>query len=236
MKNNRILAVAAAALISISSFAQTADEIVSKHLAAIGGPEKLSAVKTIVSDMSLSVQGQDIPVKSQLVVGKAVRSESTIMGNAMVQVLDGTNAWMIRPAMMGGTGDPETMPADQAKQMQGQLDPFGPMNNYQQKENKIELIGKEKVDKKDVYHLKVTTKEGVSMDQYVDANTYLLAKTTVQANGQGMDILYSDYKDVDGVKIAHTMEMTSAMGNMAFITNKIKINSTIDESVFKRPK
>lgn len=236
MKTNRILAVAAAALISISSFAQSADEIVNKHFEAIGGKEKMGAVKTIVTDISLSIQGQEIPVKSHLVLGKSVRSESTIMGNAMIQVLDGPGGWMIRPAMMGGTGDPENLSPEVLKQLQGQLDPFGPLNNYQEKGNKVELIGKEKVDKKDVYHLKVTTKEGVVMDQYLDANTYMVAKTTVYVNGQGMDVLYSDYKNVDGIKIAHLTEMTGPMGAMAFITNKVKINTPVDESVFKRPK
>ncbi|NBA85234.1 DUF4292 domain-containing protein [Emticicia sp. CRIBPO] len=236
MKNNRLFATAAALFISLGSFAQTAEEIVEKHVAALGSPDKIQSVKTIVTDLSLSIQGNEVPIKTQLIVGKSVRSESTIMGNAMVQVLDGTTSWMIRPAMMGGTGDPEDMPADQIKQLQGQLDPFGPLYNYKQKENKVELIGKEKVDKKDAFHLKITTKDGTTIDQYIDAATYMVVKSTVAANGQNVEVSYSDFKEVEGLKFPHTLEMSSPMGALAIITNKIKINPTIDEAVFKRPK
>ncbi len=235
MKTNKLFATAVAAFISVSSFAQTVDEIVDKHIAALGGADKLKSVNTIVAERSLSVQGMDIPTVSTLVVNKAVRSESTVMGNSMVQAFDGTNAWMIRPTMMGGTGEPENMPAEQLKQLKSQLDPFGPLFNYKEKGNKVELVGTEKVDKKDTYHLKVTTASGDVSDQYIDATTYLLTKTKASANGQDIEINFSDYKDVDGIKFAYAMDLTNQMGNLAFLTSKIKINSPVDEKVFKKP-
>ncbi|WP_229251088.1 outer membrane lipoprotein-sorting protein [Emticicia sp. BO119] len=232
---NKLFATAVAAFISVSGFAQTVDEIVDKHIAALGGADKLKSVNTMVAERSLSVQGMDIPNVSTLIVNKAVRSESTVMGNSMVQAFDGTSAWMIRPTMMGGTGEPEDMPADQLKQLKGQLDPFGPLFNYKEKGNKVELVGTEKVDKKDNYHLKVTTAGGDVLDQYIDAATYLITKTKTSANGQDVEISFSDYKDVDGIKIAYTMDIANQMGNLAFITNKIKFNSSVDEKVFKKP-
>jgi hypothetical protein len=236
MKMTKLFATAVAAFISVSSFAQTVDEIVDKHIAALGGADKLKSVNTLVAERSLSVQGMDIPTVSTLVVNKAIRSESTVMGNSMVQAFDGTSAWMIRPTMMGGTGEPEDMPADQLNQLKGQLDPFGPLFNYKDKGNKVELVGTEKVDKKDNYHLKVTTKSGDVIDQYIDAATYLLTKTKASANGQDVEISFSDYKDVEGIKIAYVMDISNQMGNLAFLTNKIKINGPVDEAVFKRPK
>ena len=236
MKTSRLLITALATFVSVSTFAQTADEIVDKHIVALGGAEKLKGVNTLIIDRSLAVQGMEIPTQTTLVVGKSVRSESTVMGNSMVQVLDGSTAWMIRPAMMGGTGDPEDMPADQLKQQKGQLDPFGALYNYKEKGSKVELVGKEKVEKKDVYHLKVTTKDGDVIDEYLDATTYLVSKTKVTANGQDAEIAFSDYKEVDGIKFPYTMDMTSQMGSISFITSKIKINDKVDEAVFKRPK
>ncbi|MFD2520985.1 outer membrane lipoprotein-sorting protein [Emticicia soli] len=236
MKMNKIFATTVAAFISVSSFAQTVDEIVDKHIEAMGGAEKLKSVNTIVIDRSLSVQGMEIPSVSTLLVNKAVRAESTVMGNSMVQAYDGTSAWMIRPTMMGGTGEPQDMPANELKQLKGQLDPFGPLYNYKEKGNKVELVGTEKVEKKDNYHLKVTTADGDVIDQYIDAKTYLLTKTKASANGQEAEISFSDYKDVDGIKFAYTMDIVSQMGAIAFITNKIKINAPVDENTFKRPK
>lgn len=236
MKTNKFLATTLALFVSIGAYAQTVDEIVDKHIAAMGGLDKLNSVKSIVQERSLSVQGMEIPTKSTTVVGKSMRSESTIMGNAMIQVLDGSTGWMVRPAMMGGTGDPEDMPADMVKQMTSQLDPFGALVNYKEKGATVELVGKEKSGKSDVYHLKVTTKDGQTIDQYLDATTYLVSKVKATMNGQEGEIAFSDYKDVEGIKFANTMEMENPQaGTLTFITNKITINGPVDETVFKKP-
>ncbi|UFH56180.1 outer membrane lipoprotein-sorting protein [Spirosoma sp. KNUC1025] len=236
MKSAKILASALVVFVSISTYAQTVDEIVDKHIAALGGMDKLSAVKTLYTERSLSVQGMEIPSKSTVVVGKSLRTESSVMGNSMVQVVDGSSGWMIRPAMMGGSGDPEDMPADQVKQQLSQLDPFGPLVNYKSKGNTVELVGKEKVDGKDAYHLKVTTKEGQTVDEFLDATTYLTSKIKMMMNGQTGEISLSNYKDVDGIKFANTMEMTSGQaGNLTFTTEKVTVNGKVDDAIFKKP-
>lgn len=236
MRTNKLFIALVAACISTSSFAQTVDEIVEKHVAALGGLDKLKGVTTLVTDRSLAVQGMEIPTKTTLVVGKSLRSESTVMGNSMIQVIDDAKGWMIRPSMMGGTGEPEDMPADQIKQQESQLDPFGGLVDYKEKGNKVELVGKEKLDKKDVYHLKLTAKDGQVIDEFLDANTYLISKVKANMNGQDGEITFSDYKDYEGVKFAGSMDITNPqMGVMTFITNKVIINSKVDESVFKKP-
>jgi hypothetical protein len=235
MKTNKLLVATLAAFISISSYAQTVDEIVDKHIAAMGGADKLKGVSTIVIERTLAVQNMEIPNKTTVVVGKALRTESSVMGNSMVQVVEGATGWMIRPAMMGGTGDPEDMPAEMVKQQAGQLDPFGELYNYKDKGNKVELVGKEKVEKDDAYHLKVTTKDGQVMEQYIDANTFMLTKLKTTINGQDGEIMFSDYKEVEGIKMANTMDMTSQMGALTFITNKVTVNAKVDEAIFKKP-
>ncbi|CAG5018162.1 hypothetical protein DYBT9275_05944 [Dyadobacter sp. CECT 9275] len=235
-KTNKLLIVALAVLFSVDTYAQTVDEIVDKHVAAMGGMDKMNAIKTLVMERSMAVNTMEIPMVTKLVVGKSIRNESTVMGNKMIQVVDNGKGWMIRPTMMGGTGEPEDMPADQLKQNTASLDPFGSLVNYKEKGNKVELVGKEKVDKKDVFHLKITTKDGQVIDQYVDANTFLVNKLKASFNGQEGEINFSDYKEVEGVKFSNTMDMTNPqMGVLTFITNKITVNSNLDDSVFKRP-
>ncbi|MVM35194.1 DUF4292 domain-containing protein [Spirosoma sp. HMF4905] len=238
MKTNKFLAAAVAALVSVSAYAQTVDEIVDKHVAALGGLDKLKGINTLIVERSLSVQGMEIPSKTTMVVNKALRTESSVMGNSMIQVVDngGETGWMLRPTMMQGTGEPEDMPADQIKQQKGQLDPFGPLVNYKEKGNKVELVGKEKVDKKDAYHLKVTTKDGQTVDEYIDATTYMMTKVKSTMNGQDAEISFSDYKAIDGVQFPNTMEIANAqMGAITMSTTKITVNPKVDESVFKKP-
>lgn len=236
MKTSKFLAATLAVFVTFGTYAQTVDEIVDKHVAALGGLEKINAVKTVVTNLSLAVQGMEIPVVTTVVVGKALRSEMSIMGNSMVTVVDGTSGWMIRPAMMQGTGEPEELPADQLKQQMGQLSPFGTLVDRKTNGSSVELVGKEQVDKKDVYHLKVTTKEGQVIDEYLDAATYLVTKVKTTTNGQEGEISFSDYKEVNGVKFPNTMEITGGqMGVISFITNKITVNSPVDDAIFKKP-
>ncbi|MBO0950939.1 outer membrane lipoprotein-sorting protein [Fibrella forsythiae] len=236
MKTNKLLAATLAAFVTFGAYAQTVDELVDKHVAALGGMDKLSAVKSVVTDRSLSVQGMEIPSVTTVMVGKAMRSESTVMGNSMVQVVNGSTGWMIRPAMMGGTGDPEDMDANTLKQSMSQLYPFGSLVNYKDNGTKVELVGKEQVDKKDVYHLKVTPKDGSTIDQYLDATTYLVSKIKTSMNGQEGEILFSDYKEVNGVKFPNTMEIVGGqMGSISFNTNKVVVNGPVDEAIFKKP-
>lgn len=214
---------------------QTVDEIVAKHVEAMGGAEKLKTVNTIVTERVIAVQGMEIPNKSVIVVGKSLRSESTVMGNAMVQVLHGEKGWKIMPSMLGGSGEPEDMSAEEIKPLFGQLDPFGALYNYQEKGNKLELLGKEKVDKKDMFHFKITTKEGVSMDEYLDASTYLVYKVSSNVGGQEGELVFSGYEVIDGIKMANTIDITGPMGAFAMVTNKTVINGPVDEQIFAKP-
>ena len=236
MKTNKLLAATLAIFVSVGAYAQTVDEIVAKHITALGGQDKLNGVKTVMTDRSLSVKGMDIPNITTIVVGKSMRNESTVMGNSMVQVIDGNTGWMIRPAMMGGTGDPEDMPADVMKQSMSQLSPFGVLVDYKNNGTNVELVGKEQIDKKDVYHLRVTPKDGQAIDEYLDATTYLVSKVKTSVGGVDGEIIFSDYEDVDGVKFPETMEIVGGqMGTLTFTTNKIVVNGPINEAIFKKP-
>lgn len=213
---------------------QTIDEIVTKHVEAMGGAEKLKTVNTILTERVVAVQGMEIPSKSVIVVGKSMRSESNVMGNAMVQVVNGEKGWKIMPSVMGGTGEPEDMSAEEIRPLLGQLDPFGALYNYQEKGNKVELLGKEKVDKKDMFHFKITA-NGIVMDEYLDASTYLVYKVTTSVNGQEGELVFSGYEVIDGIKMANTIDFTGPMGTFTMVTNKTVINGTVDEQIFAKP-
>ena len=124
---------------SISLFAQTTEEVLSKHQAAMGSPEKWSAVKSMVMKNKFSVQGMDIESKTSVIVGKGFRSDVEVMGNKIVTAVNGESGWMLRPAMMGGTGEPENMPSDQVKMAASQKNIGSSLIIAQKEGAKIEL-------------------------------------------------------------------------------------------------
>lgn len=225
---------------SAASFAQTADEVVAKHIEAMGGAEKWKAIKSLQMNNKFSVQGMDIESKTTIVAGKSLRTDVSVMGQDIITAVDGETGWMQRPAMMGGTGEPEDMPGALIKETLKQTNLGGSLLNYKEKGSTIELVGKEKLDGADVYHLKMTEKNGEITNLFVSASTYYTLKSAGKRNVQGQDIdaevNFSNFKQIDGLTFPFTMETPSPMGGtMTIETDSIKLNPTIDEAIFKKP-
>ena len=220
--------------------AQSTEEVLSKHQSAMGSPEKWAAVKSLVMKNKFNVQGMDIESKTSVLVGQGFRTDVEVMGNKIVTAVNGENGWMMRPAMMGGTGQPEAMPADQVKMAASQKNIGSTLIIAQKEGSKIELVSKEKLDGADVYLLKVTKTSGEESQIYVSASTYYIVKVAgkIKANGQEVDteVNFSNYKAVDGLYFPHTMETASPMGGMMTVdTISIEINPSIDANIFAKP-
>lgn len=222
------------------SFAQTAGEIIDKNIAALGGADKLAAVKTLQFDQSMSIMGMDMTGKTTVVIGQSLRNDISVMGQQITQVVDGDKGWAINP-MQGGSA-PQALPDDQVKIQKGNTYIYG-ADLFTAKNQKYptELVGKEKLNEKDVYNLKVTRPEGVA-NYYVDATTYQLngMKATVNVQGQSGEVKsqYSNYKTIDGITVPATIELNSpAMpGAITMTLSNIVLNPKVDPSIFAMPK
>ncbi|WP_020595093.1 DUF4292 domain-containing protein [Spirosoma panaciterrae] len=222
------------------TFAQTADEVIDKNIAALGGADKLAAVKTLQYDQSLSIAGMDLSGKSSIVVGKSMRQDISVMGQQITNVVDGDKGWTINPMQGGST--PTALPEDQVKIQKGNTSVMGAdLLVAKTQKYPVELVGKEKQGEKDVYNLKVTRPEGVA-NYYVDASTYQITgmKATVNVQGQSGDIKlkYGGYKTIEGLTVPTTIDMETpgAPGPITITISNIVFNPTIDPSTFAMPK
>ena len=241
MKLTKIIASAFILLAtSAASFAQTADEIVAKHIEAMGGAEKWKALKAMEMNNKFTVQGMDIESKTVIVNGKSLRTDIAVMGQEIISAVDGETGWAQQPAMMGGTGEPEDMPGALVKESRKQVNLGGSLLNYKENGSTVDLVGKEKLDGVDVYHLKLTEKSGDVTNLFLSATNYYTLKSSGKRNVQGKEIEaevnYSNFKQVEGLTFPYTIETASPMGGMMTIeTDTIKLNPKVDESIFKKP-
>lgn len=239
MKKQLITLVALVAIPAFS-FAQTAQEVIDKNVAAIGGADKIASVKSIQYNQGMNIMGMDLTGKSTIVVGQSLRNDISVMGQQITTVVDGDKGWAINP-MQGGTA-PQALPEEQVKMQKGNANVIGTDLAIAKAKNfPAELVGKEKMDGKDVYNLKVTRPEGVA-NYYVDASTNQLLgmKTTVNVQGQSgeVKVKYGNYKTVDGLTIPTTLELENpAMpGPMTMTLSNIVFNPTVDSTIFAMPK
>lgn len=230
-----ILSVALFVISFGSISAQTIAEIVNKNITAVGGAEKLHAVKSVITESLVKMSGLEIENTTWVAVNQAMRSDSKIMGNLLVQAFDGNTAWGITPIIMGGSGEPLVTPDELAKSFTVLVDPF-PLLDFEKKGTKIELIGTEKINEKTNYRLKVSPHHGAESDIWIDASTGLQTKMKTIQNGQEVVIAFLKYSEVNGVQFATTMETSNPMaGNISIENYKITVNEPINVAKFKMP-
>ncbi len=208
--------------------AQSIDEIVAKHLNALGGEAKLKEVKSVEMANTIKVQGLEMLNQTNIVVNSAVRSESSVMGNTLVQAFDGTMAWENTPIMMGGSGKPQVMADESAGAIINQADPF-PLLDYAKKGTKLELLATENA----YFHLKMTPKMGAESEIWINSKTGLVSKLKSFQNGQDVEIEFSNYTQIEGITFALHMETMAGM--IKIDTKSVKLNGSIDPSIFRMP-
>ena len=97
MKSIKFLLVALATITVSALHAQTVDEIISKHVDAIGGKDKLSQVKSVYAESSMEVMGNAVPQKEYLLEGKGFKSEVEFNGSNIVNCYNDKGGWSINP-------------------------------------------------------------------------------------------------------------------------------------------
>jgi hypothetical protein len=188
--------------------AMDADELIAKAIEAQGGKEKIQSIKTMKTTGKFMAGGMEFPFTTFHSRPLNIRIQSEVMGATMVQAFDGETGWMINP-MMGST-DPQKMPPIQAKAFKLQADMDGPLIDWKKKGYTVEYIGTDDVEGTEVHHLKLDTNENIILDIYFDAEYFLSLKVRTASTEEGsefeQDTFFSDYKDIDGMLVAHSIE------------------------------
>lgn len=239
MRRSMLLASILIAFSAILS-AQTVDEIIAKSIAASGGMEKIKAITS--SRRTGTFEGGPIQAGFVEVTKRPnkLRRDITIQGIDLIQAYDGQTAWQVVP--FTGKTDAEPMSADELKSMQQEADTDGPLVDYKQKGNKVELVGKEKVGGADAYNLKVTLKNGDVRNLFLSATSFLPVKESGKIMQRGKEIMsestLGDYKEVNGIQIPFSIQIHAAGSEMedANVTfEKVEFNVAVEDSVFKMP-
>jgi outer membrane lipoprotein-sorting protein len=241
MKFLRVPVIALAALtIGVSASAQTVDDIVNKHIDALGGKEKLSGMKSIYIEADLEIAGNQASSTTSILYGKGSYSSVDFGGQKIISsITTDKGGWSINP--LAGQVTAEPLPDDQLNAGKAQLYPGSPLVNYVDKGNKVELLGQEDVNGVKAYKLKVTSKEGANLTYYIDPTTYYIVRavTKLSINGQDVEqgVNFSDYKKTDyGFVAPYSSARDLPNGMTINITvRKIEVNKEIDPKIFDKP-
>jgi outer membrane lipoprotein-sorting protein len=225
--------------------AQTADEVIEKHLTAIGGRAALAKLKsrTITGTMTISTPGGDVSGPIEIVTQAPNKSRTllkmdlTAVGGGPIvidQRFDGNTGYVLDTLQ----GDRD-ISGNQLDNMRNAEFP-NPLLNYKAMGMTAKLGGKEKAGARDAYVLILEPTSGSVVRQYLDAATYLPIQVVMTINMlQFGDVEqtteFSDFRDVDGVKIPFLTKATSSVQTMSIAITKVEHNMKIDEALFAKP-
>ncbi|MDH6250792.1 hypothetical protein M2347_000519 [Chryseobacterium sp. H1D6B] len=191
----------------------TPKEVVDNYIKALGGKDKLDAVKSTITDNTLAVQGMEISMTTKK-MGNKFKSVQTVMGQQMVQLFDGEKGYFDQ---MGTKMD---IPADKIAELKKSktIDALGydPAN--------FKTVTVEKIDGKD-YNVLTSDKGSF----YFDTATGLLYKSSSK---EGSAVVKS-YMTVDGIQFPAEMDAEGNGQKITIKTTKVVVNSGVTDADFK---
>jgi len=233
----------AAATLALASLApaQTVDEILAKNFEAKGGIAKIRAVQSIRISGKITIgPGMEAPALIEQQRGDKLRMDITFQGMTLTPVvLNGTSGWKLMPIQ--GNPNPEALSPEEMKDALEQADIDGFLVDYKAKGHTIESLGKEKVEGTDAYKLKVTMKGGDVRTVYIDTDSNLEIKIESKSTRRGAEVEgdtnLGDYKEVDGLIFAHSVDsgQKGAPGRQVITITKVEINPKLDPARFVMP-
>ncbi|MFH1845428.1 MAG: hypothetical protein ABIF77_19765 [bacterium] len=238
MKRFILLMLTVVCGLAVTAQAMDADELIAKNIEAMGGLENLQAIETMKTTGKMIVPGMEFPFDTYHMRPSSLRIESDIQGMSFVQAFDGEGGWQINP--MAGAMKPQRMTERELKGFRIQADMDGVLVDHEAKGYTVEYLGTTEIEGAEVHQLKLDTGDDIVMDMFFDAEYFIVIKVTTRSTEEGaefeQDTFLSDYKDVGGVLMAHSMEnkMNGQVVNSIMI-EAVEVNPELDSSIFAFP-
>lgn len=230
---------------SWTASAQTADEVIEKHLTALGGRAALAKLESrlMVGTITLSTPGGEVSGSVEALAARPNKQRTLIkidlasVGAGEVTVdqrFDGTDGYML-DSLQGN----RAITGSQLENMRSSMFPTQFLD-YKASGAAVELKGKEKLGDGEAFVLVFTLKGGLPVRQYIDAVTYLPRRTIATVDVPGMGTLdqisdYLDQRDVDGVKVPFLVKSTSAAQSFSVTATRVEHNVKVDPALFVKP-
>ena len=241
-----IIAATALTFWAIPAFAQTADEIIEKHLAASGGREAMARINSRISTGTISLTTPVGDLKGTIEVSQKrpnktrtlIKIDAAAIGGGQItsdQRFDGNAGYMLDS--FNGNRD---ITGDQLEAMKAGTFPT-PFLNYKESGMTVALAGQEKVNGRDASVVQLKPKTGPGVKAYFDAENFMLVKTIITVNvpqlGGPIDqvVEFSDFRDVDGVKIPYVTQSSNPVQTVVATVSDVKQNVDIDDNTFAKP-
>jgi outer membrane lipoprotein-sorting protein len=217
-----------------------AKEIIDAAIAAHGGLEKLESVKNIVIESHSFEHFPDGNVQDEgrnktYYYPNKFRSDWDTSDGTDSLIFDGNSLFQL------SSGKINHIPPDRVKStisfFKDSLfrEPIWLLTNLSQNEIPVQYMRTEKVKDVSTSVLLVTQPSGIKLKIYISDETHYVVQFNysleIGRETENAETLFEDYRDVDGIKIAHLRTTKNGEYRQTLITD-VKLNAEIDEALF----
>src|SRR5467141_5016064 len=212
--------------------AQEAGKIVDQYVKAAGGGKALARIQTLTLEGTFtSDDGKSGTYTLDTKLPNRYYSELLVGEKNVIEAYNGKSAWHQNPA-----GELGTLVGAEGMQLEAAAQYYNSrLLNLKKNKITLALVGHAQVRGKDALQLEVTTATGVKRQVFFDAQTHLIAKEAATVGGVEEEILYDDYRTVDGVKLPYKIELHRGNNKFDISVTRAVINGTVGERVFDFP-
>jgi len=201
----------------------TAATVVDKYMEAIGGKDKVMAVKTIMTVSNATIQGTPLLMTNKAAAPNKSLMTIAVMGNVMQKIIfDGEKGYQ------EARGQKKDMTGEELAKAKSENALFSDINYASGK-----LLRIEPIEGKNTVVLKSGDKE-----IFYDMTSGLKVKevqTVKTPDGKEVKVptTFADYKAVKGIMIPHWVGLKSGPMTLDFKVKEIKINEGVSDEDFK---
>jgi hypothetical protein len=209
---------------------QNVEEIIKKHIEAIGGYEKIKAISTITFEGTNKSATLETSFKSYIIQDSAACTIGIANGKESKGTVTKKDGWICHPGSAKGAIKKTRY---EIKQEQRSLDIHGPLIDYEKKGNTIKYWGIEKINDTAYYKLRVKRSDKNTLIYYIDSITYMVKRVVwLWPVGNQPEFTYDyTYKTFDN-GYTFVIKLIRAEGNLVTTYSNYVINPEIDRSIF----
>jgi len=226
--------------LQLSSNIQDLDTVTEEMIGAQGGKAAIENIKDMTIKGSIEVPQQDLSVSFTQYKKEPDkrRMEFEVQGMTQIQGFDGKRAWEIIPE----TGETVEIPGEDAKDIKRGSLALAWILNPEKYGISLDIKGREKIKGKTYLLLEQTFSDGDKSILSIDPDKYTIVKIkSTMLDEMGVKVetetYLSDYKSVEGYRMAHTL--TSYLRGKAYMKityKKVKVNTGLKDDLFKMKK
>jgi hypothetical protein len=232
------IAVVLVGILLFSSYfliAQVQEDIIKKHLKAIGGEKNWSRVKTMSTFGVRESGGDRIEERRQMILNKAVRIDykyisrdpATAQKKYFIVVFD-NKGWKYMP---DNRMDTVELLSEQEVQYYKSENYFNdPFLHGELSQVRIEYLTKEIINDREQFKFVIHYAKSKSAFIYLDAQTYLITKSISIENDSEIELNYDEYKLLDKeIMIPHAIYSNYD----GFSLKEVQLNPILSDEIFK---